>query len=151
MAGDNLLQYVRTQSDNRVDPKIVRYTLIKSGWPPDKVDRAILKIYPKRDTQAIHGNKHLLRWLIVVIAVLMMAMIITYVQLINEIPAPYDPQPQPTPPTTQESTCADITESVAKDDCYFKQISEGYDCDVLVDKIERNFCFRALDSYIMSY
>lgn len=154
----NLKDYVRKQADNNVDPQFVRNNLLRSGWKPDQVDQVILDIYAKRDSHIVSGNKHLLRWLVVLIAVVIVVMLSFYQFIINK-PVDYNPDPgNPTPPvlnggTTPPSStdCDSISNSVEKDNCYYEKVKNGFECETLTDKIERNFCFRALDVYIMAY
>ena len=154
----NLKDYVRKQADNNIDPQFVRNNLIRSGWKPEQVDKIILDTYAKKESHIVTGNKHLLRGLIIVILVVLVVMLGIYQFVINK-PSPYNPNiGGNTPPSLNGGTnppssseCDSILNSVEKDACYYEKIKSGFDCETLTDRIERNFCFRALDVYIMAY
>lgn len=154
----SLKDYIREQADNNVDPQIVRNNLVRSGWKPEQVDQVILDIYAKRDSHVVRGNKHLLRAMIIVIAIVLVVMLSIYQFVINKVPT-HDPELGTSMPpnlnggltNSQSSDCDSISSSVEKDNCYYEKVKSGFDCETLTDRIERNFCFRALDVYIMAY
>jgi hypothetical protein len=84
----DLRGYIRAQCDNNIDPNIVRHNLISAGWPQLQVDREITSIYARRDLHVVKGNTHLLRGLVVVVAVLLGVMVFIYVALIDGVSAP---------------------------------------------------------------
>ena len=155
----SLRKYIKEQADNNVDPQYVRYNLLRAGWPQGEVDTLLTDIYAKNDSSAVHGNPHLLRGLVIVVLLMLVVMFGIYQFILNK-PANYSPPP-PGPqdnvsmggdknPVVQDD-CTIISDSVQKDACYQKKVREGFYCETLNDKIEKNFCLRALDVYIMAY
>lgn len=157
MGKDPLKEYVERQAASNTDPRIVRYNLVRAGWPAQKVDKELWKYYSKDRKTNIPGNKHLLRALVLVVIFLVGIMFFIYsgVQDVIIKPAPVEgpqtPDSQITPSGVVEmKTCDSLNEATEKDECYKVKVSEGFDCDGLEDKIERNFCFRALDASLFS-
>lgn len=155
----NLKEFIRKQADNNVDPQFVRNNLIKSGWKPEQIDQIILDTYAKKDSHLVKGNKHLLRGLVIVVLVVLVVMLGIYQFVMNK-PTTYDPGTgtTTTPPSLNGGTtppistdCDSVSNSIEKDACYYEKVKSGFDCETLIDRIERNFCFRSLDMYIMAY
>jgi len=155
MKKDPLKQYVEQQAAVNTDPRLVRYNLIRSGWPAQKVDKEIWRHYSKGRKLNIQGNKSLLKALVVVVILLVGVMAFIF-SGISDVFTKKPPEITPTNPTPGSGTpvamktCDVIDNSVEKDACYRQKLTEGFDCDGLEDKIERNFCFRALDASLFS-
>ncbi len=142
-----LRKYVKKELKNRVNPRALRYNLIRAGWPEEDVDDAI-----RAGSQS--SSKGILV-LGMILGVVTISVALLLISTMNPDPPPQRPPgngltPPPQNNVSEPGTCDAIRDSIEKDMCYKELAAEGFDCRNLEDATERRFCFRALQSYLLN-
>lgn len=138
---DKLREYVKSQAARKVDPNGLRSALLRAGWQQQAVDKVIYEEYfGKKKTKEIIFVVAIL--VIIVVAALLL---FQYINIVSE------PVPETNSPVVSNiKGCYSITTSVEKEACYDAKVREGFSCDSLTDEVEKAFCFRALENYLLS-
>lgn len=156
MADKKLRSYVERELKKKVNPGLLKYNLVNAGWPESEVDDAISNYSSKNKAKAIIFLSSF-----ALVAVLAISLLLLVDRPLQDPPPGNGVNIPPQEPplnnnnvagndVEENGDCWDLDSMVEKDICYIEIVSEGFDCRDIPDDLERTYCFRALETYLLS-
>jgi hypothetical protein len=143
----DLKKYVKDKLHSGVSEEIIKHNLEKAGWDGEEIEHALNDGYKSKRNKTLIG---IFSSFTAIILIIMTVSIITFYQGTLDPVNKEEIVTEPNEPTPQNFSlnCSD-EEFQNKHECYMEKIENNYDCSEIEDLIEQNFCFRALEEYLL--
>lgn len=136
---DRLLKYAKDQKAKGAHPGNLKYKLEQAGWKREEVDKIVHEVY---------GTKKTLKVLSIFVLLMVVFIVLLVILLLNK---PAYITTTDINNTEEVTSCKNILyQDLDKDACYKEEISKGFECETLIGPIEKTFCYRALDVWVLA-
>jgi hypothetical protein len=155
MMDKKLLSYVREQIARGVNINILRNDLVSRGWSLKEIQTVIKHIYSnshKDNKKQYHAHHGAAMIMLVFIVMALLGVILIVALWPREEPVPRQVNiPITRQDLSQENSCVNIEDALEKDRCYQELFNQNYDCEIIKENDEKNFCYRSKENYLLGY
>lgn len=136
---DRLLKYAKDQKAKGSHPGNLKYKLEQAGWKREDVDKVVHEVY---------GAKVTIKVLFIFILLIIVFITLLAILLLNK---PAFVSTTNINNTEKITSCKNIIyKDLEKDACYKEEVAKGFECESLINPIEKSFCYRALDDWVLA-